>query len=126
MSEGVDTMASPTETRMREITDTLRPYIDPIIERINVEEFTTVEFIEAMQMDPETNDAYLTAVSRWIEPGEFRAKTVIHGQVIPILLRESTLVEWAGFAHGEQDEYAIPAWWRKTGNAAGESGPDAE
>ena len=23
-------------------------------------------------------------------------------------------VEWAGFAHGEPDEYAVPAWWIKT------------
>lgn len=106
-------MASPTETRMQEITELLRPYIPPIIERINVEEFTTVEFIEAMQMDPETNDVYQNAISRWIEPGEFRAKTVIHGQVIPLLLRQTGLVEWAGFAHGEEDPYAVPAWWRK-------------
>lgn len=106
-------MASPTETRMQEITQTLKPYIAPIIERINVDEFTTVEFIEAMQMDPETNDAYQHALSRWIEPGAHRAKMVIHGQVIPILLRESGMVEWAGFAHEEQDEFAVPAWWRK-------------
>jgi hypothetical protein len=112
-------MASRTESRIHELTDLLRPYVDPIIERINVDEFTTVEFIEAMQMDPETNEAYQLAVRRWIEPGEFRAKTVIHGQVIPILLRQSELVEWAGFAHGEPDEYAVPAWWRKT--ATGEN-----
>jgi hypothetical protein len=106
-------MASPTETRMQEITDLLRPYIAPIIKRINVDEFTTVEFIEAMQLDPETNDAYQEALRRWIEPGETRAKMIVHGQIIPILLRESGLVEWAGFAHEEHDEYAVPAWWEK-------------
>lgn len=106
-------MASPTETRIQEITALLRPYIAPIVERINVEEFTTVEFIEAMQLDTETREAYENAISRWIEPGEFRAKTVIHGQVIPLLLRETGMVEWAGFAHGEEDPYAVPAWWRK-------------
>lgn len=111
-------MASPTETRMQEITELLRPYVPPIIERINVEEFTTVEFIEEMQMDPETNDVYQNAISRWIEPGEFRAKTVIHGQVIPLLLRQTGLVEWAGFAHGEEDPYAVPAWWRKLDSAS--------
>jgi hypothetical protein len=108
---------SPTETRLREITELLRPYIGPIVERINVDEFTTVEFIEAMQMDPPTADAYQNAIERWIEPGEFRAKTVIHGQVVPLLLRESGLVEWAGFAHGEEDPYAVPAWWRKRESA---------
>jgi hypothetical protein len=106
-------MASPTETRMREISELLRPHIGPIVERINVDEFTTVEFIEAMQLDPETKEVYENAISRWIEPGEFRAKTVIHGQVIPILLRETGKVEWIGFAHGEKDDYAVPAWWRK-------------
>lgn len=112
-------MTSPTENRIQEITEMLKPYIAPIIQRINVDEFTTVEFIEAMQMDPETNEAYQEAVRRWIEPGEFRAKTVIHGQVIPILLRQSGMVEWAGFAHGEEDQYAVPAWWKKL-----ESDPD--
>jgi hypothetical protein len=114
-------MASPTETRMQEIISLLRPFIAPIIERINVDEFTTVEFIEAMQMDPETSAAYQHAIHRWIEPGEHRAKTVIHGQVIPLLLRESGMVVWEGFAHGEPDEYAVPAWWRKN-----DSGPQAE
>jgi hypothetical protein len=113
-----ESMASATENRIHEITEMLRPYIEPIIERINVDEFTTVEFIEAMQMDPETNDAYQQALRRWIEPGEFRAKTVIHGQVIPILLRQSRRVEWAGFAHGETDRYAVPAWWKKIGQAS--------
>jgi hypothetical protein len=106
-------MASPTETRMQEITDLLRPYIAPIIERINVDEFTTVEFIEAMQLDDDTEAAYQQALRLWIEPGLDRAKMIVHGQVIPILLRESGLVEWNGFAHGERDEFAVPAWWKK-------------
>jgi hypothetical protein len=104
----------PTESRIQEIVEYLWPYVDPIIERINVDEFTTVEFIEAMQMDEPTRLAYEHALRRWIEPGEHRAKTVVHGQAIPILLRQSRLVEWAGFAHGEEDPYAVPAWWRKT------------
>jgi hypothetical protein len=37
---------------------------------------------------------------------------VIHGQVIPGVLRNSKRIEWAGFAHGYPDEYAVPAWWR--------------
>ena len=36
---------------------------------------------------------------------------VIHGQVIPGILRRTNLVEWAGYAHGESDPYAVPAWW---------------
>jgi hypothetical protein len=41
---------------------------------------------------------------------------VVHGQVIPLILRASPLVEWAGFAHGEPDEFAVPAVWRLVGN----------
>lgn len=91
----------------------LRPYIAPIVRRLNVDEFTTVEFIEAMRMDEATNRAYLTSLDRWPESDEHLAKMVVHGQIIPTLLRETGLVEWAGFAHGEEDPYAIPAWWRK-------------
>jgi hypothetical protein len=37
---------------------------------------------------------------------------VIHGQVIPGAMRKSRKVEWAGYAHGEADEFSVPAWWR--------------
>jgi len=94
------------------IIDFLRPFVGPLIQRINVDEFTTVEFIEAMQMDPPTKDAYDASVRRWPEQEDY-AKMIIHGQVIPVLLRQSGMVEWAGYAYGEDDPYAVPAWWRK-------------
>ncbi|RIK45841.1 MAG: hypothetical protein DCC58_05230 [Chloroflexi bacterium] len=97
-----------------DLIELLAPFIDPIIERINVDEFTTVEFIDVMQQDPPTAAAYAEAVRRWHENNPEYAKLVIHGQVIPQLLRRSALVEWAGFAYGEHDPYAVPAWWRKT------------
>jgi hypothetical protein len=37
---------------------------------------------------------------------------VLHGQIVPGALRRSDLVEWNGFAHGEADEFSVPAWWR--------------
>jgi hypothetical protein len=40
------------------------------------------------------------------------SKMVLHGQVIPGVLRRMPNVEWAGFAHEATDEYAIAAWWR--------------
>lgn len=91
----------------------LAPYIAPLIERINVDEFTTVEFVEAMQLDDETRAAYEESLRRWHESDPELAKMVIHGQVIPQLLRRSGRVEWAGYAHGTADNYAVPAWWRK-------------
>lgn len=105
-------MSMEKEDQVEEIIQDLAPYVMPLIPRINVDEFTTVEFIEAMQMDEPTRQAYEAAVKRWPE-GEHRGKMVIHGQVIPTLLRRSELLEWAGFAYGVEDPYAVPAWWRK-------------
>jgi hypothetical protein len=104
----------PSDDPVEDLIDFLRPYIAPIIERINVDEFTTVEFISALQMDPPTQAAYEESIRRWHESNPEMARMVIHGQVIPQLLRRSGLVEWSGYAYGEPDPYAVPAWWRKT------------
>ena len=89
----------------------LAPTIDDILRRLDGSEFTTTEFIEVLQSDPDANAAYLEALRLWGE-GDRYAKMVVHGQVIPGILRRSSLVEWLGFAHGEDDSYAIPARWR--------------
>ena len=96
------------------------PTIDDILSRIVGDEFTTTEFIALLQSDPEANAAYLEALRRWGE-GERSAKMVIHGQVIPGILRRSNLVEWGGFAHGEDDPYAVPGRWRLVGDTGSES-----
>lgn len=110
-------MSDRVEQAVDEAVTLLRPYIAPLIERITVDEFTTVEFIEVMQLDDDTRAAYEHALRRWPERNEQLAKMVVHGQVVPLLLRETGLVEWAGYAHGEEDPYAVPAWWRRI-NAA--------
>jgi hypothetical protein len=98
---------------VEEIIEYLAPRITPIIERINVDQFTTVEFIEVLQLDPDSRGAYDESLRRWHEDNPELAKMVIHGQVIPQILRRSGLVIWAGYAHGEHDPYAVPAWWSK-------------
>lgn len=103
--------------------DLMQPFVFDIVERIDIDEFTTVEFIEAMQLDPASRQAYLDAVEHWHEGDEMAAKMVIHGQVIPTLLRRSGKVEWIGYAHGVPDDYAVPAWWRKREDAANPQGP---
>jgi hypothetical protein len=103
----------PSSDPVDELMDFLEPYIAPIVRRINVDEFTTVEFISAMQMDPQTARAYQEAIKRWHEDNPEMAKMVIHGQAIPQLLRKSGLVEWNGYAYDEDDPYAVPAWWKK-------------
>jgi len=97
--------------RVDAVTAFLAPTIDDILSRIEGDEFTTTEFVALLQSDPEANAAYLEALRRWGE-GDRAAKMVVHGQVIPGVLRRSNLVEWLGFAHGEDDPYAVPGRWR--------------
>ena len=89
----------------------LTPYIGSLLERVEADEFTTVQFIEVMQLDPQTELAYQQALTEWGEAPN-QAKLVIHGQVIPAAMRASGKVEWIGFAHGEEDPWAVPALWR--------------
>jgi hypothetical protein len=96
--------------RVDAISDFLAPTIHDILSRIEGDEFTTTEFIALLQSDRDANAAYLEALRRWGE-GERSAKMVVHGQVIPGILRRSNLVEWLGFAHGEDDPYAVPGRW---------------
>jgi hypothetical protein len=92
----------------------LAPTIDDILSRIEGDEFTTTQFIALLQSDPVADAAYRESLRRWGE-GERSAKMVVHGQVIPGILRRSNLVEWIGFAHGEDDPYAVPGRWRLIG-----------
>ena len=89
----------------------LTPTIDDVVSRLEGEEFTTVDFIEILRSEPRANAAYQEALRRWGE-SEHYAKMVIHGQVIPGILRRSDRVEWLGFAHGIDDPYGVPARWR--------------
>ncbi|HQZ88957.1 MAG TPA: hypothetical protein PLR44_02820 [Thermomicrobiales bacterium] len=113
LEDGVSTLNPPGGDPVEDLIDFLEPYIAPIIRRINVDEFTTVEFIQAMQLDPPTEVAYEEAIRRWPENNPDMAKMVIHGQVIPQLLRASRLVDWNGYAYGEDDPWAVAAWWKK-------------
>jgi hypothetical protein len=94
-----------------ELMDFLSPAVFDILERIDADEFTTVQFIDLLRSDPAASSAYDEAIRRWGE-GEHYARMVIHGQVVPGILRRSQLVEWAGYAHSEHDPYAVPAWWK--------------
>lgn len=97
--------------RVDAISDFLQPTIEGLLARLEGDEFSTIEFIELMLSDLESNAAYYEALRRWGE-GEHYAKMVVHGQVIPGILRRSARVEWLGFAYGEHDPHAVPARWR--------------
>jgi len=89
----------------------LTPYIRSLLQRVEADEFTTTQFIEVMHQDPATEQAYQHALTEWGELPR-QSKMVIHGQVIPAAMRASDMVEWIGFAHEENDQWAVPAWWR--------------
>ena len=111
--------------RVDAITAFLAPTVDDILSRIEGDEFTTTEFIALLQSDPEANAAYLEALDRWGE-GDRAAKMVVHGQVIPAILRRSNLVDWFGFAYGEDDAYAVPGRWGLVGVGQDQSVPQTE
>ena len=106
--------SSGTQDPVQALIEYLTPTVEAILVRLEGEEFTTVDFIEVLRSDLEADAAYREALRRWGE-AERPAKMVVHGQVIPTILRRSPLVEWIGFAHGVEDPYAVPAWWRLTG-----------
>lgn len=115
MNSSRDTTASNPELdrpdRVDAIIAFLAPTIDGIVARLEGDEFTTVEFIEILQSDPPAKAAYLEALRMWGESDRY-AKMVVHGQVIPGILRNSSRVEWMGFSYGEEDPYAVPARWK--------------
>lgn len=101
----------PNGITVDQLTDQIFPIIEDLLTRIDGDEFTTSSFIELMQTIPGPAEAYELALTAWGE-GERESRMVIHGQVIPNALRRSRLVEWAGYAYGEVDDYSVPAWWR--------------
>ena len=104
---------------VEDIARDMESVITGILQRLEGEEFTTTQFIEVLRSVPEGEAAYEAAWRRWGEQ-EHASKMVVHGQVIPLVLRRSQYVKWDGYAHEEADEYAVPAWWRlvPTGDAA--------
>lgn len=96
---------------VEDIARDMESVINDLLQRIEGEAFTTTQFIELLRSVPEGEDVYEAAWRRWGEQ-EHPSKMVIHGQVIPLVLRRSRFVSWDGYAHGEEDPYAVPAWWR--------------
>lgn len=101
----------PSADPIAELIRMLDEPVTGILQRLEGDTFTTPQFIDVMLTDPTAAEAYREALRRWGET-ERTAKMVVHGQVIPAILRQSGLVEWIGFAHEEDDPYAVPAWWR--------------
>ena len=98
--------------KVDELMAFMAPVIESVIEQLEPAEFTTPEFIDLLRSTQAGAAAYDEAVRQWGERDLRMSKMVIHGQVIPGVLRRHPRIEWAGFAHGESDEFAVAAWWR--------------
>ena len=84
--------AAPEPDRVEQLIAFMTPVVIDVLRRVNAAEFTTVQFIDVLQTDPCAAAAYREALRRWGET-ERTAKMVVHGQVIPMILRRSELVE---------------------------------
>lgn len=101
----------PSGITVDELIDQIFPFLDDLLTRIEGEEFTTNDLIDLMLSLPDGVATYERALLSWGE-SDRHSKMVLHGQVIPGALRRSQHVEWTGYAHGENDEWGVPAWWR--------------
>jgi hypothetical protein len=96
----------------------LGPVVEATIAGAPASRFSTKGLIDFMRSVPEGDAAYQQALAAIVDEAgsEHMARMVIHGQVIPGLLRRSPRVRFAGFVHGnpnEDDGFAVPSWWRK-------------
>ncbi|HEU0164068.1 MAG TPA: hypothetical protein VFQ54_03430 [Thermomicrobiales bacterium] len=114
MARRRDHDTGPNGITVDDLIDGLFPIVDNLLSRVEGDEFTTNDFIDLMLAVPEGVAAYEQAIVHWGE-GERHSKMVVHGQAIPGAMRRSKRVEWTGYAHGENDEFGVPAWWRLTG-----------
>lgn len=101
----------PNGVTVDDLVEKMTPYIEDLLRKLEGEEFSTNDLIKIMLQVPDTKMAYDAAGRAWGEKRK-QTKMVLHGQVIPNVLRHSKQVEWVGFAYGEADEFAVPGLWR--------------
>ena len=94
----------------------LAPAVAEAIDRMPADRFSTKRLIDEIQLTADGKAAYEAALVIAAEGNTHMARLVVHGQVIPGLLRRSGRVRFAVFIHGqpdEGDEFHVPGWWRK-------------
>lgn len=108
-------MHIPRDTYER-ATDLLDPMVRAAVAAFGGRAFSTRRLIETIRATEAGQQAYAAAIQMLEEDrGEPMAKHILHGQIVPEILRGSHLVRFAGFIHGEPDEddgYAVPSRWR--------------
>lgn len=94
----------------------LEAVVGEVIDRIPTDRFSTKRVLDEIQLTPEGKAAYQSALAAAGEGNDHMGRMVVHGQVVPGLLRASPRVRFAGFIHGEpdeSDEFHVPSWWRR-------------
>ena len=96
----------------------LEPQVQIAVTGLTPNRFSTKAVIEAVLSIPEGTEAYGAALALLKDQGatDHTARLVVHGQVVPGLLRRCGLVRFAGFVHGDpaqDDGYAVPSWWQR-------------
>jgi hypothetical protein len=109
----------PKETRpAQEVAfDLLRPLVPLTLALLPEPEFTTRQFVMYLRATGPGEDAYTQAVSLW-KDNLALGRQVVHGQIVPRLLREEAKATWAGYVYGdpaEDDGLSVPARWLKPG-----------
>jgi len=99
-------------------TDLLDPVVRDAIVHITARQFSTKRLIEEVCSTANGAEAYQQALAIAEEAGAdaTMARHIVHGQIIPFILRGSGLVRFAGFIHGmpsEDDGYGVPSRWRR-------------
>jgi hypothetical protein len=102
----------------RRAYEVIEPALDAALQRMPTDRFSTKRFIEELRATEAGEAAYQEALASLVDDpsGEHMGKMVLHGQVIPGLLRSSGLVRFGGFIHGnpaEDDGFGIPSLWQK-------------
>jgi hypothetical protein len=95
----------------------LGPFVGATLERVpRGGRFTTGQLLSALREDAEAEAAYGRALAILAEsPGwQQAAVQVLHGQVVPQLLRACADVRFGGFAHDQPDDgTSVPVYWRR-------------
>ena len=113
-------VAGIPQTKYEQAMEQLSVFVTAMLGRVPVgRRFTTHQFITALRQEPAAEAAYQQSRALLADtPGwSHAAAQVLHGQVIPELLRAAPGVRFAGFAHdappSEDDGTAVPSYWRK-------------
>lgn len=101
-----------------EAYEILAPRVDSAVTRMPTMGFSTKELIEQLRSDQDGEGAYQRALAILHQEGanEHMARMVLHGQIVPGLLRRSPLVRFGGFIHGDpsqDDGFGVPSRWRR-------------